>query len=402
MGVTGANGFPCCGKESVDIVDTQNDFSQHQLQSQPQVVQEKERRKAELPEQEPQPKEYLDQAPDRNSELEEDQEIERELQDMLQQELCQVPKPEPEQDLEPKDNKTTLEGCSEEDPEQQRYKVESLHPDSEGMPTPQNFGWWSAKSSCSNRSSIEEDQICTHRSIRVQTSKHLFWANKLIQASEHSLQRAINMQIDRDSADTKNTSPPGQESSTKYIQYSTKQVQILSAHTTLPATSTQDPPSSHLPASNLSPTLGLAELINFASSLAMASSSKMDLPSLEHMIKAPPQKADQTSAEPTQPTTGKQEPEKCSEMLPEKAPKAGEQQATRNQKDKNFPCSYLDFSKLGTKKATIEGEVKLLQPPATSPQLQEAKEDSVPETKKGNPLLLKIHFKLSSPSTPEK
>uniref|UniRef100_A0A2K6GTS3 Spermatosis associated 32 n=1 Tax=Propithecus coquereli TaxID=379532 RepID=A0A2K6GTS3_PROCO len=368
----GANGFPCCGQKSVEIMV--------------QKEEEKIELEAELLEQEPPPKADLDLDPDPDPDLE--------LMALLESELQPAPTPEPEGD-------TWNVTNGNEDLGRQGYRIESVHPYIEGLPMLHNFRPWSMSSNISYLSSLEERPVPTaYRSIPVQTSKHLFWANKLTQASEHSLQREINMQLHKSSADKttshQNFVPTNTLCSRKHFQTST-------AHTALPATSSQPLPSTHLSSSNLSPVIGLAELINFASSLAMASSSKTDLPSLEHRIKAKPQKAVEPSTEPIQPTTNKQELEKCKETLSEKPPKAREPQKTWNQEDKSFSHPYLDFSKPGTKRTTIEGEVKLLQPPATSPhQLQGAKENSVPGTKKGNPLLLQIHFKLSSPSTPEK
>nr|XP_031541283.1 spermatogenesis-associated protein 32 [Vicugna pacos] len=295
--------------------------------------------------------------------------------------------------MEPKLEVPNLEFCSE-DAGPQGYRIESLHPYTEGL-AQQDAGRWHMRSNSSYLGSSEDDQVSTnHRSIRVQTSKHLFWADKLIQASEHSLQKAISTQpqpqpVKKSTDET--TSHLEQQSVPKDTMCSKEQLQDPSAQPALPATGSQ--PSSS-PA-----TIGLADLINFASSLAMASSSKMDLPNLEHMVKAPPQKATEP---PTEPTMDKPEQEKLTNELLEKPLEAGELQKALKQKDKSFPHPYLDFSKQGFKSANIEGEVKFLQPPNMSPQLQEAVKDSVPGTKKGNPLLLKIHFKLSSPNSPEK
>uniref|UniRef100_A0A8C4LQP3 Spermatogenesis associated 32 n=1 Tax=Equus asinus asinus TaxID=83772 RepID=A0A8C4LQP3_EQUAS len=276
---------------------------------------------------------------------------------LLPSALCPALTLEPEEELNmgPNLKVADLESCSE-DPEQQGYRIECLPRYMERL-MQQDMSQWSVRSNSSYLSSTEEDQVYPdHRSIRVQTSKHLFRADKLIQASEHSLQRAISMQ-------------PRKKSMSETTSCSDQELQ---------------PPSPCLSSSNLSPGLSLAELINFATSLAMASSGKVDLPNLEHMIKDP-----------------KPEREEPTEEL-EKPLEAGEPQKAWKQGDENVPCPSFDFSKPGVKRATIEGEVNLLQPSTMSPRLQRAMNDSVPGTKKGSPLLLKIHFKLSSPTSPEK
>ncbi|XP_069339254.1 spermatogenesis-associated protein 32 [Eulemur rufifrons] len=386
----GANGFPCCDQKSVEIVDMRDDLNQYPFYN-PRMVQEEEEKielEEELLDQEPPPKANLD----LDLELDPDPDPELELMALLKSELQPPPTPEAERDKWKVTN-------GNEDLGTQGYRIESVHPYIEGLPMLHNFRPWSAGSNTSYLSSLEERPVPTeYRSIPVQTSKHLFWANKFTQASEHSLQQ-INKQLHKSSMD-KTTShqhfvPTNTLCSKKHFHTST-------AHTALPATSSQPPPSAHLSSSGLSPAIGLAELIHFASSLAMASSSKTDLPSLEHRIKAKLQKPVEPFTEPIRPATSKQELEKHKETLPKKPPEAREPQKTWNQEGKSFSHPYLDFSKLGNKRTTIEGEVKLLQSPATSPdQLQGAKENSVPGTKKGNPLLLQIHFKLSSPSTPE-
>ncbi|XP_014644592.1 PREDICTED: spermatogenesis-associated protein 32 [Ceratotherium simum simum] len=395
MGVTGANGFPCCGKESVDIMETQGDLNQHQFQP---PLQEEDELELE--------KELLELEPGHEADLDLDPELELEMEPepeaLLQSALCPVPMLKPEAELDVRPN---LESHSE-DPRQQGYRIESLHPYTEGL-TQQDISRWSLRSDFSYPSSTEEDEVCTdQRSICVQTSKHLFWADKVIQASENSLQRAFSMQPSKRSTD-ETTSRWNQESVPKDTLCSKKQLQNPSTQPALPAVGSQQPPSPGLSSSSLPSALGLAELINFASSLALASSSKIDLPNLEHMIKAPPQKAVEPSTEPAvghaaQLTMHKPEGEALTKELLEKPPEAREPQKASKQEGKNFPHPYFDFSKPGVKRATIEGEVNLLQHPAMSPTSQEAVKDSVPGTKKGSPLLLKIHFKLSSPTSPEK
>ncbi|XP_049558475.1 spermatogenesis-associated protein 32 [Orcinus orca] len=395
MGVTGANGFPCCDKESVDIVDTQGGINQNQFQSvQEEDDMELEKELLEL--------ESLDKEVPR---LDPELEPERKPKPFPQPEMRPVVmlQPEAKLDTEPKMKVVNLEPFSE-DPEPQGYKTESLHPYMEGL-MQQDISQWSMRSISSYPSTTEEDPLSTdHRSICVQTSKHFFWADKFVQASEHSLQQAISMQPIKES--TKETAcHPDQPSAPKDTVCSEKQSQAPSAQPALPDEVSQQPPSPQPSASTQ--TIGLAELIDFASSLAMASSSRMDLPNLGHVIKAPLQMDMTLSTEPTvdhtaQPTVDEPEQENLPqddalEKPPEEPRETREPHDASKQEDKHFPHSYLDFSKLGFKKATIEGEVKFLQPPNMSPQPQGAGKDSG-----GGPLLLKIHFKLSSPTSPEK
>ncbi|XP_059937761.1 spermatogenesis-associated protein 32 [Mesoplodon densirostris] len=394
MGVTGANGFPCCDKESVDIVDTQGGINQNQFQP----IQEEDDMELE--------KELLElEHPDKEV-LRLDPELEPEWKPkpFPQPEMRPVVmlKPEAKLDTETKLKVVNLEPFSE-DPEPQGYKTESLHPYMEGL-MQQDISRWSVRSNSSYLSTTEEDPVSTdHCSICVQTSKHLFWADKLVQASEHSLQQEINVQPIKES--TKETAcHPDQPSAPKDTVCSKKQSQAPSAQPALPDKVSQQPPS---PQPSPSPqTIGLAELIDFASSLAMASSSRRNLSNLGHVIKAPLQMAMTPSTEPTvdhtaQPTVDKPEQENLTKDALEKPPEepleAREPQGTSKQEDKHFPHPYLDFSKPGFKRLTIEGEVKFLQPPDMSPQPQGAGKDSG-----GSPLLLKIHFKLSSPTSPEK
>ncbi|XP_032252359.1 spermatogenesis-associated protein 32 [Phoca vitulina] len=365
MGVTGANGFPCCGKESVDIVETQSGLSQHQL----------------VPEED-----EIEVTVGRGTSSGE----------VLKKELLELEPPhkvdlvlEPELELEVESKPK--------DPEQPESRTESFQP-----PTQQDVSQWSVRSNSSYLSSVEEDQASTnHRSICVQTSKHLFWADKHIQASEHSLERGINMQSGKNTGKT--TSCQDQQSDPKDTMCSKKQLQNPSAQPAPPTTNSQQPPNPHPSSSSLSPGIGLADLVNFASSLAVASSSKMDLPNLEHMIKAPPQKVEAPSTDPDiQLAMDQPEKEKLIKDLLEKPLKAEESQKAWKQEDKNFFHPYLGLSKPGIKRASFEGEVKLLQQQARSPPPKGVVEGSVPRTRKGSPLLLKIHFKVSSPTSPEK
>lgn len=320
-----------------------------------------------------------------------DKEVPR-LDPELEPELKPKPFPQPEMrpvvmlqpaaklDTEPKVKVVNLEPFSE-DPEPQGYKTESLHPYIEGL-MQRDISQWSMRSNSSYLSTTEEDPLSTdHRSICVQTSKHLFWADESVQASEHSLQQAISTQPIEES--TKETAcHPDQPSAPKDTVCSQKQSQAPSAQPALPDKGSQQPPS---PQPSPSPqTIGLAELINLASSLAMASSSRMDLPNSGHVIKAPLQMAMTLSTEPTvdhtaQPTVDEPEQENLTREALEKPPEepleTRELQDASKQEDKHFPHPYLDFSKPGFKRATIEGEVKFLQPPNVSPQPQGAEKE---------------------------
>ncbi|XP_055114762.2 spermatogenesis-associated protein 32 isoform X2 [Symphalangus syndactylus] len=392
MGVTGTHGFPCCSKGSVEVAEMRDDLSQHQIQEEQELRVETFQLEADMLEQKPQLKVDPDLDPDPDPDPDPELEI-GQVPALLESELYPALKLEAEQDTEANWN----EESDFEEPMQLVCKIESVHSNM-GLPTLQTFRPWSLNSNYQSFTEENHMSAC-HHSISAQTSKHLFWANKLIQASEHSLQRAINMQLNNGSAGQPIRSPL-QEAIPNAL-CSEEQLQIPDAHSAPPATSSQAP--SPLLSSDLPPPIGLAELITFASSLAMASSSRIDLPSLEHMMKAPPQEALEPSTEPLLTTVEEQEPEKHAESLPEKPREARAPLKSWSQEDKNFAQAYFDFGKPGIKRATIEGQMQLLQPPATSPLLQGGKEDSVPPGKeKENPLLVKIHFKLSAPTTPEK
>ncbi|XP_012410383.1 spermatogenesis-associated protein 32 [Trichechus manatus latirostris] len=364
MGVTGVNGFSCCGKQSVDIMDTQSNLLQHQSESH--LVQEDERElEAELLEHEPLPKVEPD------VDLDPDPELEADLDGSL-------PKPESMLETEPELRVTDLKSFDEA-PEQQ--SIEPLYPNKE-----QNLR------QCSLTSMEEEQRPTSHCSICLQTSNHLFWADKNIQTSEHSLIQVIGLEPSKNITDMLTSSRTGQEP----VPNNTLCYRAQGAHSTTSSQTLLTSPC--LSSSSLPGAIGLADLISFASSLVMASSSK-DLPNLEHLIKAPSQKAMAPSTEPTkepaaQPTEAELELEKPTEVPPEKPSEkpleAGEPQKVWNEE-------YRSFNKPGIKRATIEGEVKFLQPPALALSPQGARKDSVPGTKKQSPLLLKIHFKLSSP-----
>ncbi|XP_065766955.1 spermatogenesis-associated protein 32 [Muntiacus reevesi] len=361
----GANGFPCCGKDSVDIVDSQGAINQNQFQP----IQE-----------------------------EDDMELEDELlgPEVPEEEVPQVEpeqKPKPFPQAEPK--------AKQEDPKPQEYREEPPQPYGDGLTKP-GIRQLSMRSNSSYVSSVDED----YRSIHVQTSRHLFWVDRLIQVSEHSLQPVVSTQPVQTST-KETTRGPAQQTVPKDPESSKKQSQDPSTQQGPRDKASQKSPSPEPPF--CVPSMGLEELINFASTLAVASSSKMDLPSLQHVIKTTPLKTMPLPTEPAvdhaaQPTTDEPEQENLTkdEKPPEEPREAREPQDAPKQEDKDVPPPYLDLGKPGFKRATIEGELKFLQSPPMSPQPKGAAKDSVPGTMKGNPLFLKIHFKLSSPSSPEK
>ncbi|XP_003504580.1 spermatogenesis-associated protein 32 [Cricetulus griseus] len=344
MGVTGTSSFPCCGKNDVDIVDIMERTSdQQQPQSHKDKEDEEEAPAAELPKLESLPEVQPNPGP---------------VPQLEEMAIMMPSKPTPD-----------AEGdYITESQEQQIYSIESLKPYKEELIERP----WSFKTSSS---SMEEELVCTSthfRSIRVQTSKHLFWSNKLTQASELSFQKVKSPRE-------------------KYVSIS----QVLTECAPRPLGSSRSCTS--LPAA-----LGLADLINFASSLAVASSSSMNMPNLENIIKGSSEKSQETSREFCQPGQSVKfsQTTQITQMSSEKQEKKPENMTTHKSwtpETRNVACSYINFSKTGLKNHTIQGEVKFVQAPTTSPQLQGAKEDSVPGTKKGNPLLLKILFKLSSP-----
>ncbi|XP_011375528.1 spermatogenesis-associated protein 32 [Pteropus vampyrus] len=414
MGVTGANGLPCCSKESVDIMETQDDVNQHeQAQEEDEsdvtvnwVTSYGEVLENELLELETPQIVDLDVAP----------ELEMEVEPETKAEPCPAPTLNPEA----KQDSHVEAYC--EDPEQQD-KTESLHSctaeltqqdASQGtMTLTSNY----LSSTCKEQENelleleppqkvdLEDQEFTYQRSIHVQTSKHLFWADKFIQASEYNLKQETSRQPGKKNTD-KTKSHPKQGSVPKNTPCSKEQLQNPSIQPDLPDTVSDQPPSAPSPSPTLQPSLGLEDLINFASSLAVASSNKMDLPSLEHMIKTPPQKAMEPSTEPmvenaSQPAKDKPEQEKLSE-LPKKSPEKPLETEEPHRAQKLEHKNFFDCRKPGIQKTTIQGQLKLLQSPAVSPPQQGDEKNSVPVpgAKKGSPLLLKIHFKLSSPSSP--
>ncbi|OBS58624.1 hypothetical protein A6R68_10284, partial [Neotoma lepida] len=235
--------------------------------------------------------------------------------------------------------------------EQQTYRIESLKPYEEELPSRP----WSFNTNSSNR---EEEMMSTteFRSIRVQTSKHLFWANKLIQASEHSLEKDLE----------KHCKNPLEKKSVSISQALTDCAPLSSS----PSVSCTSLPTA----------IGLADVINFASSLAVASSSHMDVPNLENMIKGTSEKSQETSIELCQPVQSIKfgQATQITPISSEKPEKSFEDMTTQKswtEDSSNLACSYLDFSKTGLKNATIQGEVKFVQAPTTCPQLQGAEEE---------------------------
>ncbi|XP_053517272.1 spermatogenesis-associated protein 32 [Artibeus jamaicensis] len=343
----------------------------------------------------------LEPEPPRKADPDPDTELEEESVPPL--EWCPAPMLEPE--APPASN---LEACSE-DPEQAQYQVEPVQPCMEELPK-DSIHPQSGREDVCHPSPMEEEPVApAHHSIHVQTSKHLFWADKLVQASEQSVQSEISRQLDEKSTE-ETVSHPHQESVPEDALCSEEPLQNPSTQPELWDTGSGQPPSTPS-SSSLAPAISLQDVVNLATSLALASSSKVDLPNLEYMMKADQGNAAEPSPAPPPSvesfTSGaKEEPEqeKPSELLqqpPEKLLEAREPEKVCKQKNKQqFPL-HFDLSKLGPQKAIIEGKVKFIQAPVMSTPPTEGR-DSEPGTKKGSPLLLKIHFKLSSPSSPVK
>uniref|UniRef100_A0ABK0LZT4 Spermatogenesis associated 32 n=1 Tax=Rattus norvegicus TaxID=10116 RepID=A0ABK0LZT4_RAT len=322
MGVTGFSAFPCCGKNSVNIVERKNDDYHHHHHPLEDNKDEDNEMGTELSSMKPPPKVDPDPVPH--------------LEDMVT-ELTSTPIPETE------------------NPEQQNYRIESIKPYEEELTTTNTFKPRGFNVNSTNKE--EEEVVCGHfRSTPVQTSKHLFWSNKLIQASEHSLQTALE----------KHHKSPGEKKSISIAQVYTE--------------CTQRPSSTQVSRTPTPTALGLADLINFASSLAVASSSNMALPNLGTMIKGTSEKAQNTSLDFCQPIQSIKftQATQITQISSEKQDEPPEVMAHKSwtQETRNVACSYLDINESGLKKATIQGEVKFVQAPATSPELQEDKDDS--------------------------
>ncbi|XP_016057484.1 PREDICTED: spermatogenesis-associated protein 32 [Miniopterus natalensis] len=302
---------------------------------------------------------------------------------------------------------SNLKACNE-DLEEQKCKEQSIQPPTKGQ---QDTHQPSSRLNSIHPSFTNEEQVSpTHRSILVQTSKHLFWADKRVQASEHSLLQWNTSRQPGKHGTGKTTNHLRLESVPKDTPCSEKQLQCPSTQPELSDTGSPQPPSTHSP-SNLPPAIGLEDLINLASSLAIASSSNRDLPNLGNIIKPPPQKAEEPSTVPVvesaspPPAKEEAEQEKLCELLgkpPEKPLEAGEPQKACKQEDKNFLHPYFDFSKPGLQKTALEGKVKFFSTSARPSPPKGDKINSVPGTKKQNPLLLKIHFKLLPQPAPRK
>uniref|UniRef100_A0ABK0L1D2 Spermatogenesis associated 32 n=1 Tax=Rattus norvegicus TaxID=10116 RepID=A0ABK0L1D2_RAT len=321
MGVTGFSAFPCCGKNSVNIVERKNDDYHHHHHPLEDNKDEDNEMGTELSSMKPPPKVDPDPVPH--------------LEDMVT-ELTSTPIPETE------------------NPEQQNYRIESIKPYEEELTTTNTFKPRGFNVNSTNKE--EEEVVCGHfRSTPVQTSKHLFWSNKLIQASEHSLQTALE----------KHHKSPGEKKSISIAQVYTE--------------CTQRPSSTQVSRTPTPTALGLADLINFASSLAVASSSNMALPNLGTMIKGTSEKAQNTSLDFCQPIQSIKftQATQITQISSEKQDEPPEVMAHKSwtQETRNVACSYLDINESGLKKATIQGEVKFVQAPATSPELQEDKDE---------------------------
>ncbi|XP_004684984.1 PREDICTED: spermatogenesis-associated protein 32 [Condylura cristata] len=371
----GITGFPCCDKKSVNIVETQCNIIQDQSQEEDELELETE---------------LLALDSSSSACLDRDPEPDRRT----------TPRPEPQ--AEP-DTGSSLQGGPKE-PEPQVDRTESLQTSMEEL-RPQDACLWEVESSSTDLSGSGEGRLPTnHHSIHVQTSKHLFWADKLIQTSQESVEKAIRMHLDKKSLAAA-PRRPDQARAPEDALSATKRLKSQSAQVLVPATEPQQPPSCS-PPPGLSPAIGLAELVNLATSLAMASSNK-NLPSLELRVQGASKKVRERPAElpmegAAQPATDQTEQEKLAQALLEKPPEDRQMQKGWEQENKSFLYPYFDFNQPGVARTTFEGKVKLLQSPVLLAPPQETKPDSVPATKKGSPLLLKIHFKLSAPSPPEK
>ncbi|XP_066222400.1 spermatogenesis-associated protein 32 isoform X2 [Saccopteryx leptura] len=448
MGVTGAYGFPCCSKNSVDILDTQVDINQHLQQEQ----QEEKIKENKLQELEPPQKLNLDLDTDLELEMEADakdvpplewcpepmlkpEDLYTDLELEMEADAKDVPPWEcPEPMLKPEDLDTelgleleadakdvppwecpepmlkpeakleaNLKACNE-DLEEQRCKIESIYPSTEEL-MKQDTCQRSVRSNSSSSIFMKEEQgSAFQQSIHVQTSKHLFWADKHTQASEQSLQWTSSMQPGEKTTD-KTTNGLNRESASMDTLCSEKQHQNPSPQPEFSDSGPEQPPSTHSSSSSLPAVLGLEDLVKFASSLALASSSNMDLPKLEHIMKAPPSKTVEPSTMPVvgsvlPPAKEDSEQENLSELLekpPKKLPEAREPQKACKQEDKNLLDPYLDFNKPEFQRATIEGTVKFLQPLGMSSAPKGDGKESVPGKEKGSPILMKIHLKLLPP-----
>lgn len=306
-----------------------------------------------------------------NEDLEQDTKLKQEDEAMPPLEcgppldICPMLKPEAKLD-------SSLKVCSE-DPGEQRSREESLRPLKRAS-TQQIIQPWNVRSSSITYPSItDEEQVdSSHRSIFVQTSKHLFWADKDTQASEYNLQMETGMQ--RGESIDKTACHLSQKSVPKPVP--TKQFQDASTQPELSEPGTQQPSSTHLPSPILTPAINLQDVVNFASSLAIASSSNRDLPCLEHMMKPPPQKAVEPPAVPMVESTtllAQEEPEQeklsdLQERPPEKSLEAGEPQESSKQEDKTLR-PYFDFSKPEPQRTAFKGKVKFIRAPARSSSL---------------------------------
>lgn len=97
------------------------------------------------------------------------------------------------------------------------------------------------------------------------------------------------------------------------------------------------------------------------------------------MIKGTSEKAQNTSLDFCQPIQSIKftQVTQITQISSEKQDESPEVMAHKSwtQETRNVACSYLDINESGLKKATIQGEVKFVQTPATSPELQEDKDE---------------------------
>ena len=107
--------------------------------------------------------------------------------DLLEPGLPEEKLPQVEPEQKPKPFPQEEPKAKQEDPKPQGYMEESPQPYGDGLTKP-DIRQLSMRSNSSYVSSMDED----YRSVHVQTSRHLFWVDRLIQVSEHSLQPVIS------------------------------------------------------------------------------------------------------------------------------------------------------------------------------------------------------------------
>ncbi|KAG8505029.1 Spermatogenesis-associated protein 32 [Galemys pyrenaicus] len=290
-------------------------------------------------------------------------------------EMKTTPRPQPQ--LQAKLDVESSLRSYQEVPEPQADRTESLHASLEEL-RQQDINPWNMRSNSIYLRPAEEVRVpSNHHSIRVQTSKHLFWADKLIQTSQESLERAISMHFDE-----KSISETSSDSNQAWVPEDTvsskEQLQTQSSQSVVPATKPEQP-LSHTPPPELSPAIDLAELVNLATSLAMASSNKpamepatepTTVPAMEPPTEPPTEPVVDGAA---QPAADQTEQEKFTQALVEKPLEDRMPQRAWMQESKNILYPYFDFKKPGVMRATFEGKVKFLHPPDMFPPSQETK-----------------------------